>query len=321
MGSRVLRSFVPAIVSVMAVATALLSPSTAGAQPSPAGGGAPQPTTPAETIKPQAASTGKTEIAKGGFVTSTAPTADDPKYVNDVSIGLGGLFSAGNARTIALTTLGRVRLRRDEHQLSVAAAANFARAGKRGETVDTTVENYQGLLRYDYFLTNEVSLFLQSTGRRDRFQGLDLRLNVDPGVAYYFINTKTHRLQVEGGYDLQFDVRRDASRTQTLPEDAAPETPVPPRLDKTNTLHNLRLFLGYENKLRKEVALIASVEYLQNFADFETYRFIADIGLKSNVAERLALATTYTARYENKPLPTVADLDSIASVNLVYSFF
>ena len=56
-------------------------------------------------------------------------------------------------------------------------------------------------------------------------------------------------------------------------------------------------------------------------ADIETYRFIADIGLKSNVSDRLALATTYTARYENKPLPTVTDLDSIASINLVYSFF
>ncbi len=303
-----------------AFAVAWSSPSLA--QPAPAGAGAPPATAaPGETVKPQTATTGKTDIAKGGFVTSTELPEDDPKYVNDVSIGLGGLFSAGNARTIAVTTLGRVRLRRDEHQFSAAATANFARAGKRGETVDTTVENYQGLLRYDYFLTNEVSLFFQSTGRRDRFQGLDLRLNVDPGVAYYFINTKTHRLQIEGGYDLQHDIRRNDSRAQPLPEDAPPGTPAPPPLDKTNTLHNARLFLGYENKLRKEVALIASVEYLQNFADFETYRFIADIGLKSNVAERLALATTYTARYENKPLPTVADLDSIASVNLVYSFF
>lgn len=302
-----------------ALAVAWSSPSLA--QPTGGGAGAPPPPVPAGTVKPQTATTGKTDIATGGFVGSAAPTDDDPKYVDDVSIGLGGLFSAGNARTIAITTLGRARFRRDEHQFSVAATANFARAGKRGETVDTTVENYQGLLRYDYFLANDVSLFFQSTGRRDRFQGLDLRLNVDPGVAYYFINTKTHRLQVEGGYDLQHDIRRDGSRAQPLPEDAPPGTPALPLLDKSSTLHNARLFLGYENKLRSEVALIASVEYLQNFADVETYRLIADIGLKSNVSDRLALATTYTARYENKPLPTVADLDSIASVNLVYSFF
>jgi putative salt-induced outer membrane protein YdiY len=120
---------------------------------------------------------------------------------------------------------------------------------------------------------------------------------------------------------MQYDVRRSDSLAQPVPAGSPAGTPAPPPLDDTQLLHNARLFLGYENKLRKEVALIASVEYLQNFADIETYRFITDIGLKSNVADSLALATTYTARYENKPLPNVVDLDSIASITLVYSFF
>ncbi len=295
----------------------LAVPLTAAAQST----STPPPAQPAEVTKASSASKGTTDVAKGGFVVSAAPKDDDPTHVDDVSIGLGGLFSAGNARTIAITSYVKSRFRRDEHQFSAAAVANFARAGKRGEAVDTTVENFQGLLRYDYFVTNDVSFFLQSSGRRDRFQGLNLRLNVDPGVAYYFINTKTHRLQVEGGYDLQHDIRRDDALAQPVPAGSPPGTPPPPPLDASNTLHNARLFAGYENKLRKEVSLIASVEYLQNFADLDTYRLIADLGLKSNVAEHLALATTYTARYENKPLPNVADLDSIASVSLVYTFF
>lgn len=279
------------------------------------------PALPSETVKPKTETTGKTDIAKGGFATSEAPAEDDPKEVTDLSIAGGGLLSAGNARTIALTTAGRLRLRRDEHQLSAAVAANFARAGKRDEPVETTVENYQGLLRYDYYLSDTVSLFLQSTGRRDRFQGLDLRLNVDPGVAYYFLNTKVHRLQVEGGYDLQHDIRRDAALVVPVADDAPPGSPAFVFLPKTQTLHNARLFAGYENKLRKEVSLLASVEYLQNFADIETYRLIVDLGLKTTVADNLAVATTYTARYENRPLPNVEKLDSIASFTLVYSFF
>lgn len=312
----------PAVAFASLAVTSSAQAQTAPAAPAaPTPGKAAEPTNPAETVKANTATKGNTDIAKGGFVTSAAPPEDDPTHVNDVNIGLGGLFSAGNARTIALTTLGRVRIRRDEHQFSFAATGNFARAGKKGTAVETTVENYQGLLRYDYYLTNEVSLFLQSTGRRDRFQGLDLRLNVDPGVAYYFLNTKTHRLQGEIGYDLQHDIRRNASRAQPVPEGSPPGTPPPPPLDKTKTLHNARLFLGYENKLRKEVSFISSIEYLQNFEDLGTYRFIFDIGLKTTIADSLALATTYTARYENKPLPTVEELDSIASINLVYSFF
>lgn len=288
--------------------------STAAAQPAGggAGAGAPTATMPSETVKANTATKGTTDVAKGGFVTGPERKDDDPSVVDDVSIGAGGMFVSGNARTIALTSAVRTRFRREEHQFSGAVVVNYGRAGKKGQEIDTTVENYQGLLRYDYFLSNDVSLFLQSTGRRDKFQGLDLRLNVDPGIAYYFINTKTHRLQAEIGYDLQHDVRRE--------QDRVPKTPGP-LADKTQTLHNARLFLGYENKLRKEVAFVASVEYLQNFADIETFRFIADIGLKSNVSDHLALATTYTARYENKPLPDISPLDSIASFNLVYSLF
>jgi putative salt-induced outer membrane protein len=282
-----------------------------------------QPTMPSETVKAQTATTGTTDVAKGGFATSGVPADEDPRQATEASVAAGGLFSSGNAKSIALTTAGKLRVRRDEHQFSMALAANFARAGKTGEAVETSVENYQGLLRYDYFFTDNLSLFLQNQDRRDRFQGLDLRFQIDPGLAYYIINTKKQILRAEVGYDLQHDVRRDDARVQT-PEPAAPGAPPAaplPLLDKTQTLHNIRLFSGYENKLYKEVSFISSLEYLQNVSDLGTYRLVFDVGIKSNVSTNLAIATTYTMRYENKPLPGVVNTDSIASINLVYTLF
>jgi putative salt-induced outer membrane protein len=278
-------------------------------------------TMPAETLKGTPATKGNTDIAKGGFVSTTRPADEDPKQSTELGVSLGGLFTSGNSRTVALTSSAKFRLRRDEHQFASAAALNFARAGKVGTPTETTVENIQGLVRYDYFLTDTVSLFLQSTARRDRFQGLQLRLNIDPGVAYYFINTKKHKLQAEVGYDNQYDIRRDDSLQPPAPADAPAGAPLPARLDKHKVLHNSRLFAGYENKLRKEVSLVMSAEYIQNYADTDVFRLIGDIGLKSNVADSLALATTYTIRYENSPLPGKEKADSIASVALVYTFF
>ena len=281
------------------------------------------PTMPAETVKANTATKGATDVAKGGFATGGLPAEDDPRHATEASVAAGGLFSSGNARTVALTTAGKLKVRRDEHQFGLQLAANFARAGKKGESVETSVENYQGLLRYDYFFTQSIAAFLQASARRDRFQGLNLRANIDPGLAYYVINTKKQVLRAEGGYDLQYDVRRDASRTQT-PEPAAPGAPAPaplPLLDKTQTLHNIRLFAGYENKLYKEVSMVTGLEYLQNVSDLGTYRLVFDIGIKSSVANNLAVAMTYTMRYENKPLPSVETTDSIASVNLVYTLF
>ncbi|MBX3259347.1 MAG: DUF481 domain-containing protein [Labilithrix sp.] len=306
------------ILGLPVVLTAALTSTSAVAQTAPAPSG---PTIPAETVKAQTATSGKTDVATGGFATSGLPAEDDATHATEAAIAAGGLFSSGNARTVAVTSSGKFRLRRDAHQLTVQAAANFARAGKKGESVDTTVENYQGVLRYDHFFTDHIAGFFQTSARRDRFQGLDMRLNFDPGAAYYFINTKTQQLRAELGYDLQHDVRRDASRvTQNPPADDG--TPRPPTIaDKTQTLHNVRAFLGYDSKLYKEVGFITSFEYLQNVSDLGTYRFIFDVGLKTNVAENLAIATTYTMRFENKPLPDIEQADSIASVNLVYTLF
>lgn len=279
------------------------------------------PTIPTGTVKETTATKGSTDVAKGGFVgASPLPSADDPRHATEAALSAGGLFSSGNARTVAITSGGKFRHRDDEHQFTAAAAVNFARAGKKGEATDTTVENYQGLLRYDYFLTDNVSLFLQSSARRDRFQGLDLRLNVDPGIAYYFINTKKQVLRAEIGYDLQHDIRRDADLVVAPAATAPPGTP-PTTLEKSKTLHNARAFVGYENKLYEQVAFVSSLEYLQNFEDTETYRLIFDAGLKSNIGGKFAIATTYTMRYENAPLPNVERSDSIASVNLVYTLF
>ncbi len=307
------------IIAVSALAATMTTTGLAAAQ-APAAPPAQGPTIPAETVKASTATKGSTDIAKGGFVTGALPGAEDPTDVTEVSIAAGGLFSSGNARTVALTSIGKLKLRRDEHQLTVAATGNFARAGKAGEKVDTTVENYQGLLRYDYFFTNEIAVFLQSTGRRDRFQGLDLRLNIDPGFAYYVINTKKQTLRGELGYDLQHDIRRDADRDQPVPPGSPPGTQ-PVLVDKTQTLHNARLFVGYENKLYSQVGFITGIEYLQNVSDIDTYRLVFDIGLKSNISDKLAIATTYTMRYENKPLPNVEKADSIASINLVYTLY
>jgi putative salt-induced outer membrane protein YdiY len=277
---------------------------------------------PAETIKPSTATSGKTDLAASTFATGNALEEKEEQYATEASVSLGGLFASGNARQVALTSAGKLRIRRYESQISAAAAWNFARAAKKGETAaETTVENYQALGRYDLFLSPRISLFLQSTIRRDRFQGLDLRLNIDPGVAYHFIQTTNQRLGLEVGYDIQHDIRRDQSRVVVIPATPPATEPTVFTADKTRTLHNVRAFLGYENKLYSEVSFIASLEYIQNFQNSQLYRLVFDTGLKSTIRSKLAVAATYTMRFENRPLPGVERADSLASIALVYTLF
>ena len=275
-----------------------LLPRLASAQDAPAG-----------VMKHDAASTGSSDVATQGF-----QTAADKKDENDVTqakIQGGGLSASGNSRSLALTTLGTVRARRGANEFSAAAAANYGRsAAKPTDPVQTTIENYQGKLRYDRFVSDPLALFVSLSGRRDRFQGLDLRLNLDPGLAYYFIQSPKHQLWGEAGYDLQYDIRRD----QAI-EDALAQGTI---LVKAKTRHSARLFAGYQNSLNEAVTFNTGLEYLQGLPESKFWRLNWDVGLTAAIAAKFSLATTFSLRYDNAPLPDVKSTDTITAVNLVY---
>jgi len=120
-------------------------------------------------------------------------------------------------------------------------------------------------------------------------------------------------------HDFQYDVRMDdfiknADGTPKLDSDGNP-------LEKTNVVHNARLFLGFTDKFYKGVEFIASVEYLQDLTDGNTFRFVFDGGIKAAIAPHFALATAVNVHYENNPLPNVVNTDVIGAVSLVYNMF
>lgn len=254
------------------------------------------------------ASQGSTEVAKGGFE-SAAKAKPDDQNASEASVSAGGLITAGNSQQLALTASGKLRLRREAHQFSAAAAGNFARAAAPDapdQGMQTTVENLQGRVRYDYFFARHWSAFLAVSGRRDRFQELDLRLNVDPGVAYYFIEQKKNQLWVEGGYDLQYDIRRAEALVGT-------------NLSRTETRHSVRAFAGWDNKVNERVSFSTGVEYIQSVQKQREWRLNWDAALTSNIAGNFSSAVTFSLGYDNAPLPGVKKTDLSTSFNLVYA--
>lgn len=99
-----------------------------------------------------------------------------------ISVAAGGLLTTGNSRLLALSMNGAFDMRRAENGFGASIVGNYGQGAPPGKPVDTTAENVQGRLRYDRYLVDSLSLFLITTGRYDRFQGLAFRLNLDPGV-------------------------------------------------------------------------------------------------------------------------------------------
>jgi len=176
----------------MLCASVLFSPASHAADAAPL---------PDSLLKADTASSGATDVATSGFEKAEKPTPD-AKDATELQLSAGGLASAGNSRSIAGTGAGKFRLRREANQVGAAVAANFARAAAKKDTaLQTTVENFQGKLRYDRFLAGSFAVFGAASARHDRFQGLDLRLNFDPGIEYYLVDQSNEQLWTEVGYD------------------------------------------------------------------------------------------------------------------------
>lgn len=270
------------------------------------------------TAEAASVSKGSTDVTKEGF---EAPAKDkddkDAKDTTQLSIQAGGASAGGNSRLFAFTVASTFRIRREENQLSAALAANYSRTALPGTDYQTTVENEQAKARYDRFVAKHVSVFLGVQARRDRFQGLDARLQVDPGVAYYFVDEEKTQLWTELGYDYLHDIRRDdairdAAGNPVLDADGAP-------LSKTKSVHSARAFAGYTNALNDAVTFSLGLEYLQAVKDTTFWKLNGDATLASKIAEKFQLATAFSFRYDHAPLPGKQRSDTLISLNLVYT--
>jgi putative salt-induced outer membrane protein YdiY len=241
---------------------------------------------------------------------------DEMKDGAELAIQGGGMIAGGNSQSTAATGLARFLLRKGRSEGSFNAAVNYARAALKDsagvrQDATTTTENYQGRIRYDYFWTKQFSSFLAVQARRDKFQGLDLRMGVDPGVTYYFLRMEDLKLWAEVAYDFQYDVL-----TQETVDLAASEGQ--PR-NRTETDHNARVYLGYDQKLDERLSLLAGLEMFKSFVTGPAVRvnFLAE--LRTQLMNRFSLAVGSNTMFNNDPLPGVEKLDVTTSLSFVYT--
>lgn len=272
---------------------------------------------PAGLMKRDVVSTGVTEVASTGF--EGAQDAEEAKDATELTLSAGAFLASGNSRSVAATVAEQFRWRRSAQQLTLTSGINYGRSAADAQSgLETNVENYQAKARYDYFIVDSFALFLGASARRDRFQGLALRLNVSPGAAYYFIDEKDHQLWGELGYNFQEDIRTD----EVVREAAAAGSPV----SDSETRHFGRAFVGYSNRLNSMVTFDTGLEYLFGISPLEdevtgrtNWRLSWTAGWTTKVSDKFSVAATVTVDYDHNPLPGVRSTDAITSLQLGYT--
>jgi putative salt-induced outer membrane protein len=270
-----------------------------------------------------AATSGATEVdGQGKFGSVADPTVEEEGETDatEFSLAAGGILSTGNAQSAAATASTSFRLRRDIHQATVLGAGNYGASAVTEDEWEQTVGNVQGRARYDVFFAKRFSAFLMATARHDPFQGLDLRLNIDPGVAAYALPKEENKLWFELGYDLQVDLRTEEAIV-AVDADGEPILDMDGETiqieDPVFINHAVRAFAGYQNRMSDKVGFNTGFEFLQSVIDVNVFRFVWDVALTVTLTDRFALSTTFTLRYENQPLPDTKKLDTITAINLV----
>lgn len=286
------------------------------------------------------ASSGNANVATTGFQSAQKPVEETTDFTR-LTLGAGGMIAMGNSQVQNYNAIGDFGLRRGANQLGVKASFNQGSASPQRDAdgtlpeMEENVSNYQGMLRYDRFFSEVVSGFLQASALTDKFQGLDLRLNIDPGIAFYAINEATHQWSFDVGYDLQHEDYRDDALE-----------PV--------TLHSARLATNYVNALNDSVTFKTGAEYLLALSPWQQCYWVTETetSLRANdcdeakpddaiekvarvnwfimayarldakVSDKFTVQTALELRHDNSPVQlTYAMNDLRSSVNVTYQLF
>jgi len=316
------------IAAVLLVASVPLTTGMASAQsnvPTGAPTGAPPPDAAALVAAPTAPGT-------------PPPVPDKPVDGTAATLSAGGQLATGNSRLLAGTINGTVDSRHGLNGYGAAILGNYGQGAAPGANEVETAENLQGRVRYDRYVIDQASVFLIATGRHDKFQGLDFRLNLDPGFKYLFLKEASNALWAEVGYDFQFDDRNAGALGEVgsdgktpvftdptcVPAAAGSNAPcVQAQLPKTQVDHSTRVFLGYRHAFNKEVTLAAGAEYLQSIVAVEGIydsRLNFDALFAAKVGGGLSVGLGFSARYDRFPLPGKEQLDTASTLTLIYAF-
>ena len=232
------------------------------------------------------------------------------------SVSAGGLSSSGNSSMVAFTGAGAFDSRYGANGYGASLVGNYGRSAPPDGEMETSTQNLQGRLRYDRYVLENASVFLMATGRHDKFQGLTFRMNLDPGFKYLFVNQPASQFWAEAGYDFQYDVRNLDGR-RILDDTGMPTGEL---LDKTETDHSARVYVGFRHAFNDATALSTGLEYLQSFVETTRYRLNYDLLFTAKFWGNLALGVGFQARYDHAPLPSKEQLDTTSTLSVIYSY-
>ncbi len=263
------------------------------------------------------------------------PTEDDDDTV--WNLALQGAFNYGNARSLQLGASTHFMVRRDVHMFTLDLTFTYQSASVRDAMTqqfgewNASAQNFNGRIRYDFFLDEDDSLFAVLAGRNDPFAGLDFRVQAQLGYMrnLFTEHEAEHRLWVEVGADVTYDDRYPNPLCSAPPSGVtvAPATCLGSDarsylLPGDELQPSARLYLGYDNHMNAGWTYRTGVEGLIDLRGnphWGNVRINWSNTVTLAIDSSLAANITFNMIYDGEPVPGRQELDTQTLVGLTYT--
>lgn len=198
------------------------------------------------------------------------------------SLQAGAIVTRGNSYSDAVTIAADAQRRSEQNRLTLKGGYNYGTEKVVGETTSqTTIENWNGSGKYDYFLTPKWYLYANAKAEKDRIANLDLRFSPGVGVGYQWLESSVANFNTEAGPAWVYERYTNPNVTREYVA--------------------LRLAYHYDRTLNESVKFIHNVEYLPSVEDTRRYLVNADAGLRVSLTGNFFTEIKVVLGYNSEP--------------------
>jgi putative salt-induced outer membrane protein YdiY len=209
---------------------------------------------------------------------------------------LGGNHTSGNTNTQAVNAIARVTLQAHRQRLYLESKYNYGEANGR-----ETARNAMAQIKYDYFLSDKDTYFLNTFGlfEHDRFQSLELRATLGAGLGYQFLNTGRTTLSGTAGLGYVDEDYSNRERTRTP---------------------SIHWGWRFEQTLLPRVKIFQRLDGFYDVIGDNAIRITADQGIRVTVYGNLYVSFEYDYRLNTEPAPGRHKVDQSSIFGVGFQF-
>jgi len=222
----------------------------------------------------------------------TPETEEKPKWETNASFGF--TLTQGNNDTLLVTSsvLGIKKWELNELSLGADASLGEVEGTKNNETL-------RGFSQYNRLFTNERTYALFNVAAlHDAIADVEFRLTVSPGLGHYFY--KSEKFELSGELGPGFVYEKLGSRTDNY--------------------MSLRVAESAKYQISERARLWQKLELIPQVDNFDNVLVMAEIGIDSDLTEKLGLRLTIQDVYDNEPAAGRKSNDLRVVSSLRYKF-